>query len=101
MNMMKNRLFYSFIFVIGSGLAVLGLFIGQLFPFYAGEYYTVTKDQNIVQMEQVLEDEQIELTEAQKKALTETYAVDSEAVEFMQLKMKLYFIIGINIIGRP
>lgn len=94
MNMMKNRLFYSFIFVIGSGLAVLGLFIGQLFPFFADEYYTVAKDKHIVQMEQVLEDEQIELTEAQKKALTETYAVDSEAVEFMQLKMKLYFIIG-------
>ena len=54
MNMMKNRLFYSFIFVIGSGLAVLGLFIGQLFPFYADEYYTIAKEKNIVQMEQVL-----------------------------------------------
>ena len=96
---MKNRLFYSFIFVIGSGLAVLGLFIGQLFPFFADEYYTIAKDKNIAQMEQVLIDEKIELTEAQRQALVDTYAVEVAADEFNALKIRLNTFVGTLLIG--
>lgn len=91
---MKNRLFYSFIFVIGLGLAVLGLFIGQLFPFFADEYYTIAKDANVAQLEQIIKDEQIVLTDDQKKALLKTYTSEIDSSDFSELKMKLYITVA-------
>ncbi|MER2049668.1 MAG: histidine kinase dimerization/phospho-acceptor domain-containing protein, partial [Solibacillus sp.] len=99
MNAMKNRLFYSFILVIGSSLAVLGLFIGQLFPFFADEFvHEVTKDSE-QQLEQVIEQEKIELTETQKEAILGTYAIDRQAEGLQSTKQKIYLIIAALLFG--
>ena len=38
MKSMSGHLFFTFIIIVGSILAVLGLVLGQLFPFFAKEY---------------------------------------------------------------
>ena len=38
MKSMSGHLFFTFILIVGSVLAVLGLVLGQLFPFFAKEY---------------------------------------------------------------
>lgn len=96
---MKNRLFYSFIFVIGSSLAALGLLIGQLFPFIAEDYYAIAEQNHVKQLEQVIEQQQIELTEQQKQALLATSEVERDTAEFKQAKNKLYLIVTLLIIA--
>lgn len=95
MNVMKNRLFYSFIFVIGSSLAVLGLFIGQLFPFFADEYINQASLHSEQKLEQVIEEQQIELTTTQKDALLTTYSLDLDTETLAGTKQKAYLIIAV------
>lgn len=96
---MKNRLFYSFIFVIGSSLAALGLLIGQLFPFFADEYYSITEQNNVKQLEQVIEQQQIALTEPQKQALLATSEVERDTAEFKRAKNKLNLIVTLLLVA--
>lgn len=98
MNTMNNRLFYSFIFVIGSILAVLGLFIGQLFPFFAEEYVNSTTSQSQLKFEQVLVDENINLSSSQQQALLETYEIDKESDKYQEIKNRLYTIVTVLLI---
>lgn len=98
MNTMNNRLFYSFIFVIGSILAVLGLFIGQLFPFFAEEYVNSTTSQSQQKFEQVLVDENINLSSSQQQALLETYEMDKESDKYQEIKNRLYTIVTVLLI---
>lgn len=95
MNVMKNRLFYTFIFVIGSSLAVLGLFIGQLFPFFADEYINQASIHSEQKLEQVIKEQQIELTSTQKDALLTTYSLDLESETLTETKKKAYMIIAV------
>ncbi|MEK4627657.1 MAG: two-component system histidine kinase PnpS [Solibacillus sp.] len=97
MNTITNRLFYSFIFVIGSILAVLGLFIGQLFPFFAEEYVQSTVAENEQKLEQVLKEENIELTSSQKDALMTTYEMDKESESYDEIRKRLYLLIALLI----
>lgn len=92
---MKNRLFYTFIFVIGSSLAVLGLFIGQLFPFFADEYINQASIHSEQKLEQVIKEQQIELTTTQKDALLTTYSLDLESETLTETKKKAYMIIAV------
>lgn len=92
---MKNRLFYTFIFVIGSSLAVLGLFIGQLFPFFADEYINQASIHSEQKLEQVIKEQQIELTSTQKDALLTTYSLDLESETLTETKKKAYMIIAV------
>lgn len=98
MNTMNNRLFYSFIFVIGSILAVLGLFIGQLFPFFAEEYVNSTTSQSQQKFEQVLVNENINLSSSQQQALLETYEMDKESDKYQEIKNRLYTIVTVLLI---
>lgn len=98
MNTMNNRLFYSFIFVIGSILAVLGLFIGQLFPFFAEEYVNSTTSQSQQKFEQVLVNENINLSSSQQQALLETYEIDKESDKYQEIKNRLYTIVTVLLI---
>ena len=95
---MNNRLFYSFILIIGSILAVLGLIIGQLFPFFAEEYVQFTTDQNQQKFEQVIQQENISLTSDQKVALLKTYEVSSLLEEYPEVHKRLYMILALLII---
>ncbi|MGN7478107.1 two-component system histidine kinase PnpS [Solibacillus silvestris] len=99
MNAMKNRLFYSFIFVIGSSLAVLGLFIGQLFPFFIDEYINEASKVSEQKLDQIIEEQQIELTTSQKEALINTYMIDVEAESLKDTKKKIYMIISALLLG--
>ncbi|AWE08312.1 PAS domain-containing sensor histidine kinase [Lysinibacillus sp. 2017] len=95
---MNNRLFYSFIFVIVSILAVLGLFVGQLFPFFANDYIQSTIIENQQKMEQVVQEEKIQLSSAQKRALLETYEIDKNATTYNEVRMHLYTILVLLIV---
>ncbi len=95
---MNNRLFYSFIFVIVSILAVLGLFVGQLFPFFADDYVQSTTIENQQKMEQVIQNEKIQLSSEQKQALLETYEIDKNAAKYNEVRINLYAILVILIV---
>lgn len=99
MNGMKNRLFYSFIFVIGSSLAVLGLFIGQLFPFFIDEYINEATNVSEYKLEQIVEEQQIELTNTQKQALLNASMIDGEADSLKDIKQKMYVLITALLLG--
>lgn len=96
---MKNRLFYSFILVIGSSLAVLGLFIGQLFPFFIDEYLYENTNDKEQQFEQVIEQQKVELTATQKEALLDTYEIDEESEGLQHTKQKMYLIVAALFLG--
>ena len=96
---MKNRLFYSFIFVIGSSLAVLGLFIGQLFPFFIDEYINEATNVSENKLAQIVEEQQIELTASQKRAIIDASMIDVEAESLIDIKQKMYVLITAMLLG--
>lgn len=72
MKSMTNRLFYSFIVLVGLILAVLALVIGQLFPFFV-DSYVENADQQIEQQLQLVIEQQ-GLSEEQGQQLIESIA---------------------------
>ena len=99
MKSLTNRLFYSFIFFVGSILAVLGFVIGQLFPFYANEYVNTSMEASQVQFEQVLEEHQIELSTQDRQALLETYIVDENSGQYQSLQNRLFGVILLLVVA--
>ncbi|MEG0439367.1 MAG: ATP-binding protein [Solibacillus sp.] len=95
MSAMTNRLFHTLIFVFGSILAVLALFIGQLFPFFALDYVETTASLNQQQFEQVLNEQQIQLTATEKEALLKTYEIDKNIDDFDPIHKRLYLFLGV------
>lgn len=60
---MTNHLFYMFIFIVGSVLAVLGLVLGQLFPFFSQEYYAKKTEHTASNIENVLHETTLSTSE--------------------------------------
>ncbi|MEG0259742.1 MAG: ATP-binding protein [Lysinibacillus sp.] len=69
MKSMSNRLFLTFMLLLGTVLAVLAIIIGQLFPVYV-EQYNLQASSNIQkQLEEIIESREIALTDSDKEAL--------------------------------
>lgn len=90
---MSNRLFFSFICLVGVILAVLGFVLGQLFPFYAKSYIEENTKQAQEQMTQVIEDRGITLTNSDEQALLKTYELQLEEEFIDEMKARLAFIL--------
>lgn len=69
MKSMTNRLFYSFVVLVGLILAVLALVIGQLFPFFAGSYVETSELHMQQQLQVAMEQQQLP-KEQQRQLLT-------------------------------
>ena len=93
MKSMTGRLFYSFIFLVGSILAVLGLVIGQLFPFYVQDYTDIAVETTQQQFEQVIEQNGITLSASDKNALLGTYETTVDEEKFNSMQKQLYYVI--------
>ena len=69
MKSMSNRLFVTFMLLLGTILAVLVIIIGQLFPVFIGQYI---EQESVVRQEEikkVIEEQQIQLSEGQEETL--------------------------------
>ncbi len=69
MKSMSNRLFLTFMLLLGSILAVLMIVIGQLFPVYLEQYNEQASFQMQESINQVLNERKIELSKEDKEAL--------------------------------
>ena len=69
MKSMSNRLFVTFMLLLGAILAVLVIIIGQLFPVFIGQY---NEQENAIRQEElkkVIVEQQIQLSEREEEAL--------------------------------
>lgn len=96
---MTSRLFYSFIFLVGSILAVLGLVIGQLFPFYVEEYVDITAETSQAQLEQVIDERNITLSEVDRQALLETFIISTEQEQFQPMQNRLVVVLTLLMVA--
>jgi len=62
MKSMSNRLFLTFMLLLGTILAVLMIVIGQLFPVYIEQYNEQASLQMQESINQILDDRKIELS---------------------------------------
>ncbi|HBT74128.1 MAG TPA: PAS domain-containing sensor histidine kinase, partial [Lysinibacillus sp.] len=74
MKSMSNRLFLTFMLLLGTILAVLMIVIGQLFPVYIKQYNEQATTQLQASMDQVIDERKMELSKEDQEAL---YAVQS------------------------
>lgn len=92
-----NRLFYSFVLLVGSILAVLALVIGQLFPFFVDSYVTTSTEGAQIQLDQLLDDQQLNLTSEEQEKVLESFLLTKNEELFHSIKKRL--IIAISVIS--
>lgn len=90
---MSNRLFFSFICLVAVILAVLGFVLGQLFPFYAKSYIEENTADAQAEMAQIVNLQQIELTEDEREQLLETYELQLTDEFIGEMKARLALIL--------
>ncbi len=95
MKSMSNRLFLTFMLLLGSILAVLMIVIGQLFPVYIEQYNEQASLQMQESVNQVLDERKIELSNEDKEALYT--AQNLEATDFLiaNVSGRLYVVLAI------
>lgn len=95
MKSMSNRLFLTFMLLLGSILAVLMIVIGQLFPVYIEQYNEQASLQMQESVNQVLDERKIELSNEDKEALYT--AQNLEATDFLisNVSGRLYIVLAI------
>lgn len=102
---MSGRIFLSFIFLVAAIFAVLGLVIGQLFPFYVEDYVQSQTEISQQNVEKYLQQEHIALTSEQHAKLLQTYELNIEHEQIQDMKMRLglvlafLFILALIVLG--
>lgn len=105
MKSMSNRLFLTFMLLLGTILAVLVLVIGQLFPVYLEQYNSQKRLDIQEEMNEVIEERQIHLTESDKTALyaVQTKETDEQLLSYIHTRLfallAILFIITILLLG--
>ena len=100
MKSMSGHLFFTFILIVGSILAVLGLVLGQLFPFFAKEY----NERQTEIMEQRIEQsvDRMNLSSSERMELLQAVVISEEqSKELMaqEIKRLMFVIILLLICG--
>lgn len=69
MKSMSNRLFVTFMLLLGTILAVLVIIIGQLFPIFIGQYNEQENANRQEEIKKVIVEQQIKLSQREEEAL--------------------------------
>ena len=98
MKSMSGHLFFTFILIVGSVLAVLGLVLGQLFPFFAKEYNERQTEIMEQRIEQSVDSMNLSLSE-QEELLQTIIISEEQSQELMAQELKrLMFVIVVLLI---
>lgn len=94
MKSMSNRLFLTFMLLLGTILAVLMIVIGQLFPVYIKQYNEDANTHKQASMTQVIDERKLQLSEEDQEALFASQSLDLEdSLTFV--RARLYIILAI------
>lgn len=95
MKSMSNRLFLTFMLLLGSILAVLMIVIGQLFPVYIEQYNEQASLQMQESINQVLDERKIELSKEDKEALYTAQNIEAIDSLISYVHARLYVVLAI------
>lgn len=95
MKSMSNRLFLTFMLLLGSILAVLMIVIGQLFPVYIEQYNEQASLQMQESINQVLDERKIELSKEDKEALYTAQNIEATDSLISFVHARLYVVLAI------
>ncbi len=86
---MSGRIFLSFILLVTAMFAVLGLVIGQLFPFYVEDYIQTHTDISKQKMEQFIQQEHIVMTNEQQTQLLKINEINGQHKQLYDINLRL------------
>ncbi|MFT9818866.1 two-component system histidine kinase PnpS [Lysinibacillus sp. NPDC056185] len=95
MKSMSNRLFLTFMLLLGSILAVLMIVIGQLFPVYIEQYNEQASSQVQESVNQVLDERKIELSKEDREALYTAQNIEATDSLISTVHARLYVVLAI------
>ncbi|MGE7695238.1 two-component system histidine kinase PnpS [Lysinibacillus sp. NPDC094177] len=95
MKSMSNRLFLTFMLLLGTILAVLMIIIGQLFPVYIEQYNEQASLQMQESINQVLDERKIELSKEDKEALYTAQNKEAKDSLLSIIHARLYVVLAI------
>lgn len=95
MKSMSNRLFMTFMLLLGTILAVLMIVIGQLFPVYIEQYNEQATTQIRASMDQVIDERKMDLTQEDQEALYAAQAMEQDESLLTYVRARLYGVLAI------
>lgn len=95
MKSMSNRLFLTFMLLLGTILAVLMIVIGQLFPVYIEQYNEQASVEMQESINQVLDERKIELSKEDKEALYTAQNIEVKDSLLSTVHARLYVVLAI------
>lgn len=95
MKSMSNRLFLTFMLLLGTILAVLMIVIGQLFPVYIEQYNEQASLQMQESINQVLDERKIELSKEDREALNTVQNAEEQHLILPSVHARLYVVLVI------
>ncbi|MGE7113290.1 two-component system histidine kinase PnpS [Lysinibacillus sp. NPDC047702] len=95
MKSMSNRLFLTFMLLLGTILAVLMIVIGQLFPVYIEQYNEQASLQMQESINQVLDERKIELSKEDRDALNTVQNAEEQRLILPSIHARLYVVLVI------
>jgi len=95
MKSMSNRLFLTFMLLLGTILAVLMIVIGQLFPVYIEQYNEQARLQMQESINQVLDERKIELSKEDREALNTVQNAEEQHLILPSVHARLYVVLVI------
>lgn len=95
MKSMSNRLFLTFMLLLGTILAVLMIVIGQLFPVYIEQYNEQATTEIRTSMDQVIDERKMDLTKEDQEALYAAQAMERDESLLNYVRARLYGVLAI------
>ncbi|MGE8034775.1 PAS domain-containing sensor histidine kinase [Lysinibacillus sp. KCTC 33748] len=95
MKSMSNRLFLTFMLLLGTILAVLMVVIGQLFPVYIEQYNEQASVEMQESINRVLDERKIELSKEDKEALYTAQNIEVKDSLLSTVHTRLYVVLAI------
>lgn len=95
MKSMSNRLFLTFMLLLGTILAVLMIVIGQLFPVYIEQYDEQASLEKQEFINQVLDERKIELSKEDREAINRVQNAGEQHKILLSVRARLYVVLVI------
>lgn len=95
MKSMSNRLFLTFMLLLGTILAVLMIVIGQLFPVYIEQYDEQASLEKQEFINQVLDERKIELSKEDREAINRVQNAGEQHKVLLSVRARLYVVLVI------
>lgn len=95
MKSMSNRLFLPFMLLLGTILAALVIVIGQLFPIYLEQYNSQASSNIQEEMQKVIAERQIELSEEDQAALSAVQKIETDEQLRSYMQTRFFMILAV------